>query len=64
MATETQVRTIGARRIAAARNITVAAAAQVLDANPGVLAMLRVEINALSPEQLAAEDKLEGPDKS
>ncbi len=59
--TEQQIRTLGARRIAAARNITVAAAAQVLEANPRVLAMLRIEITALSPEQLAAEDKIEGP---
>jgi hypothetical protein len=59
---ETQILTIAARRIATARGITSAAAVAVLAANPDVLALLRLEITALSPEQLAREEFIDSPD--
>jgi hypothetical protein len=59
--TTNDVITFAARRLAKARGITVAAAAEVVAANPETVAQLRLELAAMTSEQLAALEEIDSP---
>lgn len=61
MPTNAQVLRISALRLAKARGITTAAAAQILQAHPDVLAECQAQLAGMTAEQIEAEETIDSP---
>lgn len=59
--TDIDVFTLAAARLADARGITRAAAAEILARDPTSLAEMKIEFEAMTPEQLVAEHRIDSP---